>query len=294
VQSIGTAGKPGIEIHSRKTEMQSARWCLVWGFFWVFVPVSAQQTGKISAKVTESGSGLGVNQVSVHLIQDEVIRYSTRSNPAGNFSFVNIPAGSFKIQVRKDGYREFKKTIVMNPGGTLKLRVDLVSEKEVRPAETPAVTLASAAPDKKQEPDPGSPQQMAGITGEPESAGEKNPVSEADAPAEGNTEPEQTPDYMDFPDEPAQPEGGLAAITRNVVYPPSAMHLGLEGKVVLSVMVDQDGTPAQITVLSPAHELLNEAAIETVYRTRFTPASHNGRKVASKVSVPVQFKLKSK
>lgn len=254
----------------------------------------AQQTGKISAKVTESGSGLGVNQVSVHLIQDDVIRYSTRSNPAGNFSFVNIPAGSFKIQVRKDGYREFKKTIVMNPGGTLKLRVDLISEKEIRTAESPVQTIALPAPGRKPEKEPEMPPAVTGTTGETESVSQQDPVPGTEVPAETGLEAGETPDYMEFPDEPAQPEGGLAAITRNVVYPPSAMHLGLEGKVVLSVMVDQEGTPAQITVLSPAHELLNEAAIETVYRTRFTPASHNGRRVASKVSVPVQFKLKSK
>lgn len=268
----------------------------------IFSPVHAQTTGKISAKVTEAGSGVGINLVTVTLIQDNVTRFSTRTNIAGNFSFVNVAQGSYVIQVKKEGYQDFKKTIVLNPGVTLRLKIDLVNlkaEKQNSGAVYASATLQSqpvrdvaAKADKAVKPTESI---LQGNT-DPVMMGAVSDTMEfyADMSGGGTTEEEAIPDYMEFPDQPAEPEGGLSGITRNVVYPQSAMQLKIEGKVVLSVIVDQNGNPAQINILSPAHEVLNEAAIETVYKTKFKPASHNGKNVTNRVSVPIQFRLKAK
>lgn len=272
-------------------------------FMGIFSTIQAQTTGKISAKVTEAGTGLGINLVTVALIQDNVTRFSTRTNVAGNFSFVNVGAGSYLIQVRKDGYRDFKKTIVLNAGVTLKLKLDLVSLKEEKPISGAVYASAATMQNqpvrdtaRKAEKPLSDTRTTSSSENEPAFSGAISDTMEfyADMSGGGTTESEAIPDYMEFPDQPAEPEGGLSGITRNVVYPQSAMQLKIEGKVVLSVIVDQDGIPTQINILSAAHEVLNEAAIETVYKTKFKPASHNGKNVTSRVSVPIQFKLKAR
>lgn len=284
-------------------EMKIRSLLTILAFMGIFSTIQAQTTGKISAKVTEAGTGIGINLVTVALIQDNVTRFSTRTNIAGNFSFVNVGAGSYLIQVRKDGYREFKKTIVLNAGVTLKLKIDLASLKEEKPNSGDvyaSTTTMQSQPvrDTARKAEKIIPASQVAQTesGEPVFAGAVSDTMEfyADMSGGGTTESEAIPDYMEFPDQPAEPEGGLSGITRNVIYPQSAMQLKIEGKVVLSVIVDQDGNPTQINILSAAHEVLNEAAIETVYKTKFKPASHNGKLVTSRVSVPIQFRLKAK
>jgi len=286
-----------------ETEMKIRSLLTILALLGIIYATQAQTTGKISAKVTEASTGLGINLVTVALIQDNVTRFSTRTNIAGNFSFVNVGAGSYVIQVKKDGYRDFKKTIVLNAGVTLKLKIDLPSlkeEKQISGAVYASGTTMQSQPvrDTARKAEKINPVTQIAQTEptEPVFVGAVSDTMEfyADMSGEGTTESEVIPDYMEFPDQPAEPEGGLSGITRNVVYPQSAMQLKIEGKVVLSVIVDQDGNPTQINILSPAHEVLNEAAIETVYKTKFKPANHNGKLVTSRVSVPVQFRLKAR
>jgi|GEM_PF-859889 len=75
------------------------------------------------------------------------------------------------------------------------------------------------------------------------------------------------------------------------VYPPSARRRGKEGRVVLTLLIDQTGKVRKIDVTQPAGYGLTEAAIEAVRKSTFAPASVNGRKVVSRAVLPVRFKL---
>jgi protein TonB len=68
--------------------------------------------------------------------------------------------------------------------------------------------------------------------------------------------------------------------------------MGVEGTVVLRVVVAADGTPTSVVVLqSSGSEILDTSALETVRtRWRFVPARRNGIPVEDSVQVPIRFR----
>jgi len=75
-------------------------------------------------------------------------------------------------------------------------------------------------------------------------------------------------------------------------YPPLARRMGQQGKVVLRVLVNPGGGPAQIEVrASSGSDVLDEAALDAVRRWRFVPAKRGDQPVAAWVLVPITFTL---
>ena len=80
------------------------------------------------------------------------------------------------------------------------------------------------------------------------------------------------------------------AVLKNVRYPDRARLLGLEGKVLLSFVVLEDGTISDIKVIdSSCHRILDESAKEAVAATRI------GGKLPCRILVrlPIAYKLKA-
>jgi len=101
--------------------------------------------------------------------------------------------------------------------------------------------------------------------------------------------------YMGVEKRPAYPGGyhGLQKdIEENMVYPEDAKKNGIQGIVVVEIVVDKEG---QITkpkiILSPAH-VLDSAALEVIPHLKpFTPGEQHGEKVNVYYLVPIYFKL---
>ncbi len=76
-------------------------------------------------------------------------------------------------------------------------------------------------------------------------------------------------------------------------YPSVARRRGWEGTVVLLLNLDKDGNPVSVDIAdSSGHRILDKAALATVRRWRFQPATRDGEAVAaSNVKVPIQFSL---
>jgi len=75
-------------------------------------------------------------------------------------------------------------------------------------------------------------------------------------------------------------------------YPESARRLHQEGLVVLAVMVNADGIPTGVSVLhSSGFTVLDNAALKAVQRWKFRAAMLAGIPIASRVEVPVRFRL---
>jgi protein TonB len=74
-------------------------------------------------------------------------------------------------------------------------------------------------------------------------------------------------------------------------YPMAARRMGLQGTVVLRVVVGADGAPVSVTVLqSSGHAILDTSAADTVRATwRFVPARRNGVPIEDTVQVPIRF-----
>ncbi len=89
--------------------------------------------------------------------------------------------------------------------------------------------------------------------------------------------------------------GARAAYGTNPLppYPLVARRLGMEGVVLLDVLVAPDGHAAEVRVArSSGFPPLDDAAAKTVReRWRFIPAARAGSPVESRVTVPIRFRL---
>lgn len=75
-------------------------------------------------------------------------------------------------------------------------------------------------------------------------------------------------------------------------YPPMSRRLGEQGKVLLSVYVDESGQPKDIQLQqSSGFTRLDAAAEDSVRRWRFAAAKQGEKLIASWVNVPVKFVL---
>ncbi len=80
----------------------------------------------------------------------------------------------------------------------------------------------------------------------------------------------------------------------NLIYPDAARRIGVEGKVLLRVVVGKDGKPVtgKVRVLDSSNELFNQAAIDAVLKSSFTPAIQNKQPIEVPVTVPIVFRIR--
>ena len=83
-----------------------------------------------------------------------------------------------------------------------------------------------------------------------------------------------------------------AASNRPPVQPARSLRNGEQGKVILRVMVQADGSAGEVQVrTSSGFPLLDEAARSAVQTWRFNPATSDGKPIAEWYLVPIIFKL---
>jgi len=76
------------------------------------------------------------------------------------------------------------------------------------------------------------------------------------------------------------------------IYPVEARKMGQQGTVILSVLVNAEGTVETLAVKDGSgHVLLDQAAMRAVKRWHFKPATVAGIPVSSQVEVPLEFRL---
>ncbi len=79
------------------------------------------------------------------------------------------------------------------------------------------------------------------------------------------------------------------------VYPRLAVRLGLEGTVLLQVEVLPDGRPGEVRIhQSSGHEALDKDALRQLGAWRFKPPQRLGRTHATRVIVPIHYRLNAK
>lgn len=75
------------------------------------------------------------------------------------------------------------------------------------------------------------------------------------------------------------------------LYPAEALRLGISGTVELQVSVDETGGVTSARVVSLPLPLLDEAALEAIYKARFSPAQVRGRPSKTAGVVTYEFAL---
>lgn len=165
------------------------------------------------------------------------------------------------------------------------LIVDLLPPAPV--AQPPARTLPVAQPEPLRKPPPAP--KTPTPTLETTTSSEPAPSAPVAAPPETKPAP---------PAAPAAPAVSAARFDADYLrnpappYPPLSRRMGEEGKVVLRVSVNPQGTADDIEIRSSSgSNRLDESALKTVRNWRFIPAKRGELAVQSWVLVPIIFKL---
>lgn len=148
----------------------------------------------------------------------------------------------------------------------------VVNEEAVRKVEQIAPTVEKSEPAVIAESAPVEPQQPAKVA----EVAEK--VVAEKAAAEPVIEP---------------PSFGAAYLNNPApAYPMQARRMGEQGKVLLKVLVSQDGKAETVKVdTSSGHQKLDQAAIDAVKKWSFVPAKRSNQPISAYVLVPVNFTL---
>lgn len=96
-------------------------------------------------------------------------------------------------------------------------------------------------------------------------------------------------------DEPPEPIGGYRALQKNVVYPDIAREAEIEGRIIVKAQIGKDGQVRKTLILQGMPGTgLDESAINAVKETAWKPAYQRDKPVTVWISVPVNFRLRSK
>ncbi|WP_091842853.1 TonB family protein [Prevotella sp. ne3005] len=115
----------------------------------------------------------------------------------------------------------------------------------------------------------------------------------------GKKEPEGTPDSnkaYDVVDEMPQFPGGPSAlfefISKNIQYPKEAEDANLQGRVIVSFVVEKDGSVSNAKVVRPIDPLLDAEALRVVNSMpKWIPGKQNGEAFRVKYTIPVTFRV---
>lgn len=75
-------------------------------------------------------------------------------------------------------------------------------------------------------------------------------------------------------------------------YPQAAVKAKLSGRVVVRFLIDEQGIPRNPECLEASDPIFEGPALAAVCQWRFSPASLNGRPVATMMQVPLNFEPK--
>jgi TonB family protein len=92
-------------------------------------------------------------------------------------------------------------------------------------------------------------------------------------------------------DEMPFPVGGLKSIMEKITYPEEAKREKIEGRVFIRAVINKEGFVTDTELLKGIGGGCNEAALQAVKETRFSPGRKNGVPVNVEVTVPILFRL---
>ena len=102
-------------------------------------------------------------------------------------------------------------------------------------------------------------------------------------------------DVYNVVDEPPQLVGGLDGLAEQIQYPQRAKLAGLEGRVIVQFVVDEQGDVRDAKVVRGIEGGgFNEEALRVVRQAQFTPGRHQGQPAKVRFALPIHFVLPRK
>ncbi len=85
----------------------------------------------------------------------------------------------------------------------------------------------------------------------------------------------------------------IQEIERKKFYPPLARRLGIEGKVVVRIVIDREGKLKEVSVVkSSGNKILDRAALKLIKKCNFPPLPPEYQKEIFDVEIPIRYELK--
>lgn len=125
-------------------------------------------------------------------------------------------------------------------------------------------------------------------------APEKKPVETQPVVAKETSDPSRVFDVVEeMPKFPGGDEGMMQFLNSEVKYPKEALEKGTQGRVVVTFIVNTDGSVSDPKVVKSVNPALDAEAIRVVNAMpKWTPGKQNGHTVRVKFTIPVTFRLK--
>jgi protein TonB len=84
--------------------------------------------------------------------------------------------------------------------------------------------------------------------------------------------------------------GGIKGLQNKIVYPEIAKRVGVEGKVLVQAIVDENGKVISTSTIKGIGAGCDEVAMDAVRNSKFTPGKQRGKNVKVQVTIPIIFK----
>jgi TonB family protein len=88
--------------------------------------------------------------------------------------------------------------------------------------------------------------------------------------------------------------GGLESITSKINYPEKASNAGIEGKVIIQFIVNEQGKVENPQIIKGVAESLDQEALRVVKQAKFVPGKQRGEPVRVQYAMPITFTLSDK
>ena len=102
---------------------------------------------------------------------------------------------------------------------------------------------------------------------------------------------DEEPEVFQVVEDMPEPVGGMQAIYENLTYPDAARRSGIEGRVIIQFIVDENGDVQNPQVIRGIGGGCDEAAIQAIESVEWTVGRQRGRPVRVQFQLPIMFRL---
>lgn len=114
-----------------------------------------------------------------------------------------------------------------------------------------------------------------------------------DLPPPPNSNDDKNEDFFVVVENMPELIGGMAALQKNIRYPEMARKAGIEGRVIVQFIVNEEGKVENPRVIRGIGGGCDEEALRAVSNALFKPGRQRGTPVRVQYSLPVIFKLQN-
>jgi TonB family protein len=251
---------------NRRPVSRSAYAAILFASLAITMTIASAQSGfaSLTGSVVDPANGVMPGVTLVLTNPQTQAKYEVRTDAAGRYEFVAVPAGDYLFEAKLPGFSTFKGTLSVGAQNLQRdVTMDIGSLQET-------ITVMSSR----------SPAAQASVPAAPRAALPKRPRPEC------GTDP--VPGRVQVGGQ-VRPPAKLKDV--RPVYPVHLAMQGVEGTVTLTARIGTDGMVEDVQVVSAPHADLGHAAADAVRAWEFDETLLNCKPIAVTMNVTVNFGL---